>query len=49
MGAFPNSRWKGVTIILWASGGLALGAILQAVRKVRWSLLSSSMVSASRC
>ena len=49
VGAFPSSRWKGDTIILWASGGLALRAVLQVVRKARWSLLSSSMASASRC
>ena len=48
VGAFPSSRWKGVTIIPWASGGLALRAVLQAVRKARQSLLSSSMASASR-
>ena len=49
VGAFPSSRWKGVTIILWASGGLALRAVLQMARKARHSLLSSSMDSASRC
>ena len=48
IGAFSSSRWKGVTIIPWASGGLDLRAVLQAARKARWSLLSSSMASASR-
>ena len=47
--AFPSSRWKGVTIIPQASGGLALRAVPQTARKVRWSLFSSSMASASRC
>ena len=49
MGAFPSSRWKGVTIIPWASGGLVLKAVVQSVRKMRHSLFSSSMASASRC
>ena len=49
IGAIPSKRWKGVTIILWALGGLALRAVPQAARKARWSLLSSSMASASRC
>ena len=47
--AFPSRRWKGVTIVPQALGGLALRAVLQAVRKARQSLLSSSMASASRC
>ena len=49
IGAFPSSRWKGVTIIRWASGGLALRAIPQVARKARHSLFSSSMASAFRC
>ena len=48
VGAFPTSRWKGVTIILQALRGLALRVVPQAVRNVRQSLLSSSMASASR-
>ena len=43
IGAFPRSRWKGVTIMPWASGGLALRAVLQVVGKVRQSLPSSSV------
>ena len=49
VGAFPSSRSKGLTIIPWNSGGLALRAVPQVVKKARWSLLSSSMASASRC
>ena len=49
IGTFPSSRWKGVTIIPWALGGLALRAVLQEARKARKSPLSSSMASASRC
>ena len=48
VGAFPNSRWYEATIMLWASGGLALRAALQVVRKARQSLPSSSMASTSR-
>ena len=48
VGAFPSSRWKGVTIIPQASWGLALRAVLQVVRKARQSLFSSSLASASR-
>ena len=49
VGAFSSSRWKEVTIIPWASGGLALRGVPQAARKVKESLFSSSMASASRC
>ena len=49
VGASPNSKWYGVIIIPWPSGGLALRAVLQAVKKVRQSLPSYSMASASRC
>ena len=48
IGAFPSSRWKGVTIIPQASGGLALRAVLQVARKVGHSFFSSSIASASR-
>ena len=48
IGAFPISRWKGVTIMPWALGGLAQRAVPQVARKARWSFPSSSMASASR-
>ena len=49
IGAFPSNRWYWVTIMPWPSGGLALRAAQQAVRKARCSLPSSSIASASRC
>ena len=49
VGAFPSSKWKGVTIIPQASGGLALRVVPQAARKARWSLPSSLMTFTSRC
>ena len=49
IGEFPSSRWKGTTVIPWASGGLALKAVPQVARKARQSLLSSSVASVSRC
>ena len=49
IGAFPSNMWKGVTIISLTLGGLALKEVPQAARKVRQSLFSSSMASASRC
>ena len=48
VGAFPSNRWYGVTIMPWPPGGLTLRAAPQAVRKVRQSLPSSSIASASR-
>ena len=48
VGAFPSSKWYRITIMPWLSGVLALRAAPQAVRKVRWSLSSSSIASASR-
>ena len=48
IGAFPSSRWKEVIIMPWASGGLALRAVPQVVRKARQSFPSSPMASASR-
>ena len=49
IGAFPSSRWYGVTIMPWALGGLTLREALQMVRKARQSIPSSSMASVSRC
>ena len=49
IGAFPSNRWYGVTIMPWPSGGLALRAVPQAVRKARWFFPSSSIASNSRC
>ena len=49
IGPFPSKRWKRVTIIPWALGGLVLRAVLQVARKVRQSLISSPVVLASRC
>ena len=43
VGAFPNSRWKGVTIMPWASEGLALRAVLQKEGKVVPSLLLNGL------
>ena len=40
---------EGVTMILWALGGLALRAEPQMARKARQSILSSSIASASIC
>ena len=49
IGAFPSKRWKGVTKTPQAIAGLASRAEPQAARKVRQSVLSSSMASVSKC